>query len=35
MKCLTEGPADAKIMIVGEASGKAEDESGKPFQGSA
>ena len=35
MKVLTEGPPDAKIMIVGEAPGKAEDESGKPFQGLA
>lgn len=35
MKVLTEGPPDAKIMIVGEAPGKAEDESGKPFQGAA
>jgi uracil-DNA glycosylase family 4 len=35
MKCLTEGPADAKIMIVGESPGKEEDESGKPFQGYA
>ena len=35
MLVLTEGPADAKIMIVGEAPGKDEDESGKPFQGYA
>ena len=35
MKVLTEGPPDAKIMLVGEAPGKAEDESGKPFQGLA
>ena len=35
MKVLTEGPPDAKIMIVGEAPGKEEDESGKPFQGYA
>jgi uracil-DNA glycosylase family 4 len=35
MKVLTEGPPDAKIMIVGEAPGKEEDESGKPFQGFA
>ncbi len=35
MKVLTEGPPDAKIMIVGEAPGKAEDECGKPFQGAA
>lgn len=35
MKCLTEGPADAKIMILGECPGKEEDESGKPFQGYA
>lgn len=35
MKCLTEGPADAKIMIVGESPGKEEDETGKPFQGYA
>ena len=35
MKVLTEGPPDAKIMIVGEAPGKEEDESGKPFQGLA
>jgi uracil-DNA glycosylase family 4 len=33
VKVLTEGPPDAKIMIVGESPGKAEDESGKPFQG--
>ena len=35
MKVLTEGPPDAKIMLVGECPGKAEDESGKPFQGYA
>lgn len=35
MKCLTEGPADAKIMIVGECPGKEEDETGRPFQGTA
>jgi len=35
VKVLTEGPPDAKIMLVGEAPGKAEDESGKPFQGLA
>ena len=35
MKVLTEGPPDAKIMILGEAPGKEEDISGKPFQGYA
>ena len=35
MKVLTEGPPDAKIMIVGEAPGKEEDISGRPFQGYA
>ncbi|MGZ7117342.1 MAG: uracil-DNA glycosylase, partial [Methanobacterium sp.] len=30
-----EGPADAKIMLVGEAPGKNEDEAGRPFVGMA
>lgn len=30
-----EGPDDAKIMLVGEAPGKKEDETGKPFVGMA
>jgi len=30
-----EGPADAKVMIVGEAPGSNEDEQGRPFVGSA
>jgi uracil-DNA glycosylase family 4 len=30
-----EGPADAKIMLVGEAPGKNEDETGRPFVGRA
>jgi len=30
-----EGPRDAKIMVVGEAAGKEEDLSGKPFVGRA
>jgi len=30
-----EGPANAKIMLIGEAPGKNEDEAGKPFVGSA
>jgi len=30
-----EGPADAKIMFVGEAPGEEEDKTGKPFQGRA
>ncbi len=30
-----EGPKDAKIMLIGEAPGKKEDETGKPFVGSA
>ena len=30
-----EGPANAKIMLVGEAPGKNEDEEGRPFVGSA
>lgn len=32
---LGEGPADAKIMFVGEGPGQNEDEQGKPFVGSA
>ena len=31
----TEGPADAKIMIVGEAPGEEEDRVGRPFVGYA
>lgn len=31
----TEGPPDAKIMILGEAPGKEEDQSGRPFVGNA
>lgn len=31
----TEGPMDAKIMIVGEAPGEEEDKTGRPFQGYA
>lgn len=30
-----EGPADAKIMLIGEAPGKNEDETGRPFIGMA
>ncbi len=30
-----EGPLDAKIMFVGEAPGKTEDETGRPFVGAA
>ena len=30
-----EGPRDAKVMVVGEAPGKAEDEQGRPFVGPA
>jgi uracil-DNA glycosylase family 4 len=30
-----EGPAPAEVMLVGEAPGKQEDESGRPFVGSA
>lgn len=30
-----EGPADAKIMIIGQAPGKTEDKTGKPFVGRA
>ncbi len=35
MQVNTEGPLDAKILICGEAPGKEEDESGRPFQGYA
>jgi len=31
----TTGPADAKVMIVGEAPGEWEDRTGKPFHSSA
>lgn len=31
----TEGPMDAKIMLVGEAPGEEEDRTGRPFQGYA
>jgi uracil-DNA glycosylase len=30
-----EGPADARVMVVGEAPGRFEDESGRPFVGRA
>jgi uracil-DNA glycosylase len=30
-----DGPADAPLLLVGEAPGRAEDESGRPFQGAA
>lgn len=30
-----EGPADARIMLIGEAPGKNEDEAGRPFVGMA
>lgn len=30
-----EGPADTKLMLIGEAPGKKEDETGRPFAGSA
>jgi len=30
-----DGPADAKVMLIGEAPGKNEDRQGKPFVGSA
>jgi len=30
-----EGPPDARVMVVGEAPGKAEDEQGRPFVGPA
>ncbi len=35
MYVVTEGPPDAKIMLVGEAPGKEEDITGKPFKGPA
>lgn len=35
MFCSTEGPAGAKIMLVGEAPGEVEAEIGKPFRGTA
>ncbi len=35
MQVLTEGPLDARIMLVGEAPGEQEDRSGRPFVGSA
>jgi len=33
MYIATEGPLDAKIMLVGEAPGTEEDKIGRPFQG--
>ena len=30
-----EGPADARVVVVGEAPGKSEDEAGRPFVGAA
>jgi len=33
MRVELQGPIDAKIMLVGEAPGEAEDRTGKPFQG--
>lgn len=30
-----DGPADAKVMLIGEAPGKSEDKQGKPFVGAA
>ncbi len=30
-----EGPADARVVVVGEAPGKREDEAGRPFVGAA
>ncbi|NIU82142.1 MAG: hypothetical protein GWN31_03555, partial [Candidatus Thorarchaeota archaeon] len=30
-----EGPSDARVMLVGQNPGKAEDETGKPFVGRA
>jgi DNA polymerase-1 len=35
MRLIQEGPRDARIVVVGEAPGKTEDETGKPFQGGA
>ena len=35
MQVNTEGPLDAKIMLVGEAPGEEEDKTGRPFQGYA
>lgn len=32
---LGSGPKDARIMVIGEAPGRTEDEEGKPFRGSA